>query len=52
VVPFELTTRYAAQHRGPGVRLLPVEAGGHYGLIDPDHPSFAEVAAAVDLLAS
>ncbi|GAA4711480.1 hypothetical protein GCM10025782_04460 [Pedococcus ginsenosidimutans] len=52
VVPYDLTTRYAARHRGPGVRLVPVETGGHYGLIDPEHPAFAEVAAAVDLLAS
>jgi pimeloyl-ACP methyl ester carboxylesterase len=52
VVPIDLTTRYAARHRGPGVRLVPVGTGGHYGLIDPDHPAFAEVASAVDLLAS
>lgn len=52
VVPFELSERYAAAHRGPSVRLTPVPGGGHYGLIDPEHPAFAEVAAAVDLLAS
>jgi len=29
-----------------------VEEGGHYGLIDPEHPAFARVLEAVDLLAS
>jgi acetyl esterase/lipase len=52
VVPFELSERYAAAHHGPGVRLRPVAEGGHYGLIDPEHPAFAEVLAAVELLAS
>ncbi|WP_270887148.1 alpha/beta hydrolase family protein [Pedococcus sp. 5OH_020] len=52
VVPFELSERYAAAHHGPAVRLLPVDSGGHYGLIDPEHPAFAQVLAAVDLLAS
>jgi acetyl esterase/lipase len=52
VVPFELSERYAAAHHGPSVRLRPVADGGHYGLIDPEHPAFAQVLAAVDLLAS
>ena len=52
MVPFELSERYAAAHRGPSVRLTPVASGGHYGLIDPEHPAFAEVARAVDVLAS
>ncbi|MDR6863541.1 alpha/beta hydrolase [Phycicoccus sp. 3266] len=52
VVPFELSERYAAAHHGPSVRLRPVADGGHYGLIDPEHPAFAEVLSAVDLLAS
>lgn len=52
VVPFELSERYAAAHRGPSVRLTQVASGGHYGLIDPEHPAFAEVARAVDVLAS
>jgi hypothetical protein len=29
-----------------------VAEGGHYGLIDPQHPAFAHVLAALDLLAS
>ncbi|GAB3439466.1 alpha/beta hydrolase [Phycicoccus ginsengisoli] len=52
VVPFELSERYAATHHGPAVRLHPVAGGGHFGLIDPENPAFAEVLAAVDLLAS
>ncbi|MDU0314018.1 alpha/beta fold hydrolase [Phycicoccus sp. M110.8] len=52
VVPFELSERYAAAHHGPSVRLRPVADGGHYGLIDPEHPAFGQVLAAVDLLAS
>ena len=52
VVPFELSERYAAAHHGPRVRLTPVPDGGHYGLIDPEHPAFARVLEAVDLLAS
>ncbi|SDP66143.1 Alpha/beta hydrolase family protein [Pedococcus dokdonensis] len=52
VVPFELSERYAATHRAPNVRLTPVDGGGHYGLIDPEHPAFAKVLDAVDLLAS
>ena len=52
VVPFELSERYAAAHHGPSVRLTPVADGGHYGLVDPEHPAFAEVAGAVDLFAS
>ncbi len=52
VVPFELSERYAATHRGPNVRLVTVREGGHFGLIDPEHPAFAEVRSAVDLLAS
>ena len=51
-VPFELSERYAAAHAGPGVRLRALEDGGHYGLIDPEHPAFDEVLAALDLLAS
>lgn len=52
VVPFELSERYAAAHHGPVVRLVPVDSGGHYGLIDPDHPAFATVVDTVRLLAS
>jgi acetyl esterase/lipase len=52
VVPHELSERYAAAHHGPQVRLVTVPEGGHYGLIDPENPAFAEVLAAVDLLAS
>jgi acetyl esterase/lipase len=52
VVPFELSERYAAAHHAPNVRLTPVDGGGHYGLIDPEHPAFATVLDAVDLLAS
>jgi pimeloyl-ACP methyl ester carboxylesterase len=52
VVPHELSVRYAAAHCGPLVRLVTVPDGGHYGLIDPQHPAFDEVLAAVDLLAS
>ena len=52
VVPFEQSQRYAAAHHGPNVRLTPVRSGGHYGLIDPENAAFAEVLAAVDLLAS
>jgi acetyl esterase/lipase len=52
VVPFELSQRYAAAHHAPNVRLTPVGSGGHYGLIDPEHPAFATVLEAVDLLAS
>jgi acetyl esterase/lipase len=51
-VPFDQSERYAAAHHGPNVRLRAVAQGGHYGLIDPEHPAFAEVLAAVDLLAS
>jgi acetyl esterase/lipase len=51
-VPFEQSERYAAAHHGPQVRLKALAEGGHYGLIDPEHPAFAEVVAAVDLLAS
>ena len=51
-VPFDQSERYAAAHHGPHVRLKAVAEGGHYGLIDPEHPAFAEVVAAVDLLAS
>jgi pimeloyl-ACP methyl ester carboxylesterase len=51
-VPFELSERYAAAHHGPSVRLTAVPDGGHYGLIDPEHPAFAQVLAAVDVLAS
>jgi pimeloyl-ACP methyl ester carboxylesterase len=51
-VPFELSERYAAAHLGPNVRLVAVPDGGHYGLIDPAHPAFAHVLAAVDLLSS
>jgi acetyl esterase/lipase len=52
VVPHELSERYAAAHHGPSVRLVTVPDGGHYGLIDPQHPAFRHVLAAVDLLAS
>jgi acetyl esterase/lipase len=52
VVPVELSERYAAAHRGPTVRARPIDRGGHYGLIDPEHDAFAEAVAAVDLLAS
>jgi len=52
VVWFGLSERYAAAHHGPNVRLVPVAGGGHYGLIDPENPAFAQVLAAVDLLAS
>jgi pimeloyl-ACP methyl ester carboxylesterase len=52
VVPFEQSERYAAAHHGPSVRLTPVRSGGHYGLIDPENAAFAQVLAAVDLLAS
>jgi pimeloyl-ACP methyl ester carboxylesterase len=52
VVPFEQSQRYAAAHHGPNVRLTSVRGGGHYGLIDPENRAFAEVLAAVDLLAS
>ncbi|NYG06644.1 acetyl esterase/lipase [Phycicoccus badiiscoriae] len=52
VVPFDQSQRYAAAHHGPNVRLAPVGSGGHYGLIDPENPAFAQVLAAVDLLAS
>jgi acetyl esterase/lipase len=51
-VPFELSERYAAAHHGPSVRLVPVGDGGHYGLIDPEHPAFQHALAAVDLLGS
>jgi acetyl esterase/lipase len=51
VVPVELSERYAAAHHGPAVRMREV-AGGHYGVIDPEHAAFAEVLSAVDLLAS
>jgi acetyl esterase/lipase len=52
VVPFDQSERYAAAHHGPTVRLIEVPDGGHYGLIDPEHPAFAQVLAAVDLLGS
>lgn len=52
VVPFELSERYAAAHRSPSVRLEAVPDGGHYGLIDPEHPAFDRVLGAADLLAS
>jgi len=52
VVPFELSERYVAAHHAPTVRLTAVAEGGHYGLIDPEHPAFARVLDAVDLLAS
>lgn len=52
VVPFDQSERYAAAHHGPNVRLTPVDGGGHYGLIDPENAAFAQVLAAVDLLAS
>lgn len=51
-VPFELSERYAAAHHGPNVRLVPVEGGGHYGLIDPENPAFQQVRKALDLLTS
>jgi acetyl esterase/lipase len=51
-VPFALSERYAAAHHGPLVRLTAVPDGGHYGLIDPEHPAFGQVLAAVQVLAS
>ena len=51
-VPCELSERYAAAHHGPNVRLGIVPGCGHYGLIDPEHPAFARVLAALDLLGS
>jgi acetyl esterase/lipase len=51
-VPFELSERYAAAHLGPNVRLVAIPDGGHYGLIDPEHPAFAQSLAAVALLSS
>lgn len=52
VVPPGLSQGYAARHRSAAVRLRVVHGCGHYGLIDPEHPAFAEVLAALDLLAS
>jgi acetyl esterase/lipase len=51
-VPFEQSERYAVAHHGPNVRLTAVPDGGHYGLIDPEHPAFSHVVSAVDLLSS
>jgi acetyl esterase/lipase len=51
-VPLEQSERYAARHHGALVRLRVVPGCGHYGLIDPEHPAFAEVLAALDLLGS
>jgi acetyl esterase/lipase len=51
-VPLEQSERYAGRHHGALVRLRVVPGCGHYGLIDPQHPAFAEVLAALDLLGS
>ena len=51
-VPLELSERYAARHHGAAVRLHVIPGCGHYGLIDPEHPAFAEVLAAVEVLGS
>jgi acetyl esterase/lipase len=56
VVPLGVSESYlAAQRHRPGgaeVALRAVAGCGHFGLIDPEHPGFAEVLAAVATLAS
>ena len=51
VVPFERASGMPRRTTDPKCASRRWE-GGHYGLIDPENPAFAEVLAAVDLLAS
>lgn len=55
VVPVAISRSYAhrmAATGSTGVTLREVEGCEHFGLIDPEHPAFAEVLAAVSGLAS
>ena len=55
IVPLGISESYLRRqvdHGHPEVALRPVEACGHFGLIDPDHPAFDEVLAAVSQLDS
>ncbi|OFE19035.1 hypothetical protein BA895_00815 [Humibacillus sp. DSM 29435] len=49
IVPLEVTHEYlsAARLAGGDVRLDVVAGAGHYELIDPEHPAFARVLAAI-----
>ena len=49
VVPLSQTTRYAEAARAAGdeVSVLELEAGGHFGLLDPCAPAWKTVAAAI-----
>jgi acetyl esterase/lipase len=56
-VPLGVSESYLERQGGRGdahaeVRLRAVEGCGHFGLIDPEHPGFAEVLAAVALFDS
>jgi pimeloyl-ACP methyl ester carboxylesterase len=55
IVPAAISRSYA-EHVAPGaqvpVSLREVSGCEHFGLIDPEHPAFAEVLAAVSGLAS
>lgn len=56
-VPLGVSESYLERQRDGSdghaeVRLRPVEGCGHFGLIDPEHPGFAEVLAAVALFDS
>lgn len=50
VVPVSQTTRYAEAARAAGddVTVIELEAGGHFGLVDPDTPAWAAVAPALE----
>jgi acetyl esterase/lipase len=50
VVPASQTTRYAEAARAAGddVTVIELEAGGHFGLVDPDSPAWAAVAPALE----
>ena len=49
IVPVEVTGRYleVASRAGGDVSLDVVEGAGHHSLIDPEHPAFARVLAAI-----
>ena len=55
IVPLGISESYLRRQgaRGhPEVTLRPIEACGHFGLIDPEHPGFDEALAAVSQLDS
>lgn len=52
VVPAHLSSSYAVRHASAQVTLERVPGCEHYGLIDPEHPAFDRVVAAVERLRS